>query len=126
MFEKIIEIGLLFDFYGRLLNDRQYIAIELYYIHDLSLSEVGEHLEISRQGVHDILKRAENSLYKYEEKLGLVRKFIDNKEKQKYILNYVENIIQEAMNINSEEILLNAKMIKEITLDIIESGQEVK
>ncbi|MGF7057248.1 YlxM family DNA-binding protein [Brassicibacter mesophilus] len=126
MFEKIIEIGLLFDFYGRLLNDRQYIAIELYYIHDLSLSEVGEHLEISRQGVHDILKRAENSLYKYEEKLGLVKKFIDNKEKQKYILNYVENIIQEAMNINSEEILLNAKMIKEITLDIIESGQEVK
>ncbi len=126
MFEKIVEIGLLFDFYGKLLSDRQYTAIELYYIHDLSLSEIGEHLKISRQGVHDTIKRAENSLYKYEETLGLVNKFIDNKEKLKEILIYADKINQKALNIKSDEILMDVSRIKEITLDILESGQEVK
>ena len=52
MVEKIVEIGILFDFYGKLLSKSQYQIIEFYYIHDLSLGEIAEELGISRQGVY--------------------------------------------------------------------------
>lgn len=126
MYEKIVEIGLLFDHYGKLLSSRQYSAIELHYIHDLSLSEVGEHLGISRQGVHDVLKRAESRLYKYEETLGLVKKITDNKEKLKEILAYVDDICEINYKEESNNIYENCRKIKSILLDILESDQEVK
>ena len=86
MFEKMLEMGLLFDFYGKLLSNTQYTAVEDYYIHDLSLSEIASNLDISRQGVHDALKRAEKKLYSYEENLELVEKFEDKKEKIRNVL----------------------------------------
>jgi len=126
MFEKIVEIGLLFDFYGKLLNDKQYSAIEFYYIHDLSLSEIGELLGISRQGVHDLLKRTEKKLFNFEEKLGLVKKFSENKEKIKGILDSTDRAIKA---LDENDYVLAKKEIKEINdiaIDILEIGQEVK
>lgn len=126
MFEKVVQIGLLFDFYGKLLNHKQYTAIELYYIHDLSLSEIGEHIGISRQGVHDLIKRTENKLYFYEETLGLVNKFFNYKEKAKQILEYTEEIIK--CDDDKKPIIIrgNIEKIKEIALEILEIDQEVK
>lgn len=92
MVEKLVEVGNLFDFYGRLLSDRQYNVIELFYIEDLSLSEIGEELNISRQGVYDTLKRAECKLYEYEDILGLYSKF--NKRNI-----HVKSIIETALEI---------------------------
>ncbi len=126
MFEKIVEIGFLFDFYGKLLNDKQYTAIELYYIHDLSLSEIGEHLGISRQGVHDLLKRSESKLFAYEEKLGLVEKFSKNKEKIKNILEYTDEVMKVLDDTNFTLVKEDINKIKEIALEILEIGQEVK
>lgn len=73
--EDIIEVGLLMDFYGQLLTKRQYEFMDLYYNHDLSLSEISEQVHISRQGVHDGIKKAKTILIKMEEKLGLLHKF---------------------------------------------------
>ncbi len=73
--EKNIEISLLFDFYGQLLKEVQQQAVELYYNDDLSLSEISDQLGITRQGVRDSIKRAEKSLYSFEEKLGLLKRF---------------------------------------------------
>lgn len=73
--EKNIEISLLFDFYGQLLKEVQQRAVELYYNDDLSLSEISDQLGITRQGVRDSIKRAEKSLYSFEEKLGLLKRF---------------------------------------------------
>ncbi|HHY13438.1 MAG TPA: YlxM family DNA-binding protein [Thermoanaerobacterales bacterium] len=73
--EIFIEINLLYDFYGKLLTNRQSEFIELYYNHDLSLGEIAEQYDISRQGVYDTIKRAENSLRKYEDKLKLIKRF---------------------------------------------------
>lgn len=84
--EKLVEIGILFDFYGKLLSDRQYQVIDLYYIYDLSLAEIGEEMDITRQGVFDTLKRAELKLYEYEDTLGLTRKFIKIEDTLKDIL----------------------------------------
>lgn len=122
--EKLVEIGILFDFYGKLLSERQYLAVELYYLQDLSLGEIGEELGISRQGVYDALKRSENRLYEYENTLGLVKKFTFNKEKIKTILKYSHEIESVAKAINSKKCENNAKYIQKIALEILENDQE--
>jgi predicted DNA-binding protein YlxM (UPF0122 family) len=66
---------LLYDFYGDLLTDKQRAYYSLRHNEDLSLAEIAEQAGISRQGVHDILTRAENTLIQTEEKTGLIRRF---------------------------------------------------
>lgn len=66
------QVALLFDFYGPLLTDRQQELVRAYYQEDLSLGEIAEVAQISRQAVHDQIKRAELSLAEYESRLGLV------------------------------------------------------
>ena len=73
--DNIARQSLLYDFYGALLTKRQKQVMELYHEENLSLAEIAQELEISRQGVHDALKKAEHALEGYEEKLGLVAKF---------------------------------------------------
>ena len=72
---KNLEISLLLDFYGEMLTEKQREVVEMYYDHDLSLSEIAQHCAITRQGVRDSIKRAENQLLEFEEKLGLFRRF---------------------------------------------------
>ena len=83
--EKNVEVSLLFSFYGKMLTKRQADTVDLYYNDDLSLSEVGAELGISRQGVRDNLKRAEAVLYDTEERLGLAKRFISIKAKLKEV-----------------------------------------
>ena len=71
MFEKNLNIGYLLDFYGDLLSDRKRSVMDMYYNEDLSLAEIASEIGISRQGVHDLIKKSEDELRFYEEKLGL-------------------------------------------------------
>ena len=73
--EKIVEQTLLYDFYGDLLTDRQKEVYEEIVFNDLSLSEAAEEYGISRQGIHDMIRRSENALREYEEKLHMIRRF---------------------------------------------------
>ena len=75
--EKFVEQALLYDFYGELLTERQRQVYESVVLEDYSLSEVAEELKISRQGVHDMIKRCNHILEGYEEKLHLVEKFMN-------------------------------------------------
>jgi len=72
---KSITDGLLLDFYGNLLTEKTRNTLELYLEDDLSLAEIADGENISRQGVHDTVKRGLNQLREYEDKLGLVEKF---------------------------------------------------
>ena len=72
MIDKVCRNGLLYDFYGALLTDKQQYCFELHYLRDMSLSEIAGGLTVSRQAVHDILRRAEQLLEDYEDKLQLV------------------------------------------------------
>ena len=74
---KDLNISMLYDFYGDLLTEKQQEVIELYYNEDLSLAEIASHSGITRQGVHDNIKRAATELKTYEEKLGLFARFSD-------------------------------------------------
>lgn len=79
--EKIVEQGLLYDFYGELLNAHQQEIYESVVYENLSLGEIAEARGISRQAVHDIVKRCDKTLLGYEEKLKLVARFASIKEK---------------------------------------------
>jgi predicted DNA-binding protein YlxM (UPF0122 family) len=69
-----VRMSLLYDYYGGLLGERQNQIFSFYHEDDLSLSEIAELTDITRQGVHDALKKAEAQLIKYEDKLGLVER----------------------------------------------------
>lgn len=79
--EKIVEHGLLYDFYGELLTAHQRQIYEDAVYHDMSLTEIADIQGISRQGVHDLIRRCDKILEQYELKLGLVKKFALVKEK---------------------------------------------
>ena len=78
--DKILEQTLLYDFYGELLTDHQKQIYEDVGLNDYSFSEVAEEKGISRQGVHDLIKRCNKILQEYESKLHLVEKFVTIKE----------------------------------------------
>ena len=75
MFEKNLNIAYLLDFYGDVLSERRRRVLDDYYNNDLSLSEIAAELGISRQGVREMIKKAEEELTFYEEKLQLASRF---------------------------------------------------
>lgn len=74
--ERIVEKGLLYDFYGELLTEHQKKIYEDVVYNDLSLSEIAQENGISRQGVHDMVRRCNHMLTEYENKLHLVERFL--------------------------------------------------
>ncbi len=77
--EQKVEQAYLYDFYGDLLNERQRKIYEDFVFHDLSLGEIAEEEGISRQGVHDMIRRCTKALEGYEAKLHLIEKFRNTK-----------------------------------------------
>ena len=95
--EERVELSLLYDFYGALLKENQRRMFEASILDDFNLAEIAEDENITRQGVHDAIKRACKQLREYEQKLGLVEKF----EKQKELVKKL-HIILKGMNIGDE------------------------
>lgn len=78
--ERIVERGILYDFYGPLLTKHQQEIYEATVYENMSLGEIAEEYSISRQGVHDLIKRCDKILEDYEEKLHLIQRFSNNKK----------------------------------------------
>ena len=87
-----LEISMLYDFYGELLQSSQQKVIELYVNDDLSLSEAADILGISRQGVRDSLARADRKLREYESKLGLLKAYSLRRERDDRIRGIIRSI----------------------------------
>jgi len=90
--EKLAKIALLADFYGPLLTDKQRNVWDLHYQQDLSFAEIAELEHISRQAIHDLIKRTERILAEYEEKLGLVQRFWADREKLAEVKNLSQGL----------------------------------
>ncbi len=88
---KSYEDSLLLDFYGNLLTDKTRLTLDMYLNDDLSLAEIAEEEEISRQGVHDTVKRGLKQLNGYEDKLGLVKRFLEQRETVKVAIDLIDN-----------------------------------
>lgn len=116
--DNIYKIAMLLDFYGRMLTERQYKIMDLHFNNDYSLGEIAEQLNISRQGVHDNVKRCKVLLNNMEKKLGLLNKFAIQKDKEKKILRYLKNI--DKSNMCKEDIFI-LKVVEEEIRKIIES-----
>lgn len=100
---KDLTVSLLIDFYGNLLPDKQLDMMEEYYGDDLSLSEIAENHGITRQGVHDNIKRAAAELKSYEEKLGLLKRFSDISD----AANNIKNILSSEFTEESKNKILS-------------------
>ncbi len=85
--EKIVEQGLLYDFYGELLTDHQRQIYEAAVYNDMSLTEIADEAGISKQGVHDLIKRCTRTLASYEDKLHMIRRFEAIKAKAEELKN---------------------------------------
>ena len=91
MLERLTELNLLLDFYNSLLTSKQKFALEMHYSEDLSLGEIAENLNISRQAVHDLIRRGEKLLKDYENKLGLVKKHLRRQKLVDEIKQLIDN-----------------------------------
>ena len=89
--ETKVELAYLYDFYGELLNEHQRQVYEDYVLNDFSLAEIASEEGISRQGVHDMIKRCTKKLMDYENKLHLVEKFMAIKENVEEIHGLAKN-----------------------------------
>lgn len=87
---------MLFDFYGDTLTDRQKEFFDLYYNEDLSLGEIAENYDISRQGVRDVIVRAEKAMQEIEDKTGLIKRFMQMQDK----ISAIESAAKEIKTIN--------------------------
>jgi hypothetical protein len=89
--EKTVKMNMLFSFYGALLTPKQAQYMADYYEEDYTLAEIAANYEVSRQAVYDSIKRVEEILINYEEKLQLVAEFEERKETLKKIRQYIED-----------------------------------
>lgn len=104
--DKLSEIAYMLDFYGGLLTEKQRQIMSYHYEEDMSLSEICEIFDTSRQAVHDIIKRSEKILADYEAELKLVKRHLDINEKLKVvkelISEYNETNIKKAIDYINE------------------------
>ena len=101
--ELSAEVSMLFDFYGEMLTKRQQEVVRLYHEENFSLAEIAEELEISRQGVHDTLKKAEKALRSYEDRLGLVARM----ENSRKVIETTDRTIEKLMaGCGAEDVLM--------------------
>ncbi len=111
--EEKVEEAYLYDFYGELLNEHQRAIFEAFMFEDLSLSEIAEMEGISRQGVHDLIRRCSKTLAGYEEKLHLFARF----QKAKQQVEEIQGLTK-AFREKKEDALL--QQIEQISQDILE------
>lgn len=108
---EILEEALLYDFYGELLTDHQKAIYEQFVLEDYSLSEIAAQEGISRQGVHDLVKRCQKILAGYEEKLHLVEKFLAIKRN----VHQIEEALKGYEGSNADQILgITQNILKEL------------
>ena len=110
--EKNVKISILLDIYGKLLTEKQYKLLDDYYNNDLSLSDISENKKITRQAVRDNLKKGENNLFEYEDKLGIMKKTIIQNETISNVLSEINKIQKDSSDQEIAKIL--RKVVKEL------------
>ena len=117
MFSKDLTMSYLLDFYRELLTERQYEVLVLYFEDDLSLSEIADELGISRQGVRHIIKKGEEQLRGYEERLGLASRFSESKRTAAEIAGRLDALYEKT---SDKMILSELDEIKRLTATLAE------
>lgn len=117
--EKIVEQGLLYDFYGELLTEHQRQIYESFVYDNFSLGEIAQEEGISRQAVHDIVKRCDKTLQGYEEKLRLVARFQNIKTKVSEI-NHLSEQFKDGRAIDRDRCLAYSLQVEKLSAEILQ------
>ena len=118
--ERLVRTGLLYDFYGGLLTEKQQRVMELYFLENWSLAEIAAIEGVSRQAVHDLLHRSEKTIEGFEAKLGLLERY----SQQQAILATIRDRLQQVLNKTAEPnefLYRELSQIKEQILRLIEA-----
>lgn len=116
--EDVFRITLLYDFYGELLTEKQKTIFEMYHLNDLSLQEIADEFNISRQAVSDLIKRTKKLLETYEERLSLMENFLDQKSKFEKIHETIKDISElKGLDNNSKDKLTEVNKLLNGFLD---------
>lgn len=111
--EKKIKISMLCEIYGKLLTEKQLVILNDYYNNDLSLTEIAENNNITRQAVLDNIKKGENKLFEFEEKLSFMEKTIKQEKLLQEVLTELSKIEDTSSDKKIEKILNHVR--KELT-----------
>ena len=120
MKNQTYRMTMLFDFYGEILTQRQKEFFDLYYNEDLSLGEIAENCGISRQGVRDVIVRAEAAMQEIEDKTGLIRRFMKMQPK----IAAIEEAAQQIKTINYRQ--YENPQLDELAATILENAEGLK
>ncbi len=107
--EKNVQISILCQLYGKLLTNKQYEFLDDYYNNDLSLSEIAENNNITRQAVRDIIKKGEKKLFEYEEKLLFMKRTLNQEKKIEKVLVELTKIQNDYSDKQIASVLENIK-----------------
>ena len=107
--ENSVKISILLEIYGKLLTPKQYDLLNDYYNNDLSLAEIAENENITRQAVRDNLKKGERKLFNFEEKLEVMKKKRMQEEQIAIILSEISSLTKNSTDKEVEEVLEDVK-----------------
>lgn len=107
--EKNVKVSMLCQIYGKLLTDKQYRFLDDYYNNDYSLSEIAENLTITRQAVRDNIVKGEKKLFEFEEKLGIMKRTLNQEQQIVKILSELTKIQTKFSDEEVASILENVK-----------------
>jgi uncharacterized protein len=113
--EKTTRMNLLYDFYGALLTEKQRTFMEMYFLEDLSLGEIAQQSQVSRQAVHDHLRRGTAQLLEYEAKLHLVERFDFRHKTHQEIMQLLDS------NVLPQSVLLPLRELIDL---LVEDGEK--
>lgn len=121
MKNQAYRMAMLYDFYGDLLTDRQKEFYDLYYNEDLSLAEIAENYGITRQGVRDVIVRAEAYLTEIEDKTGLIRRFHTMQGQLRQVADCAQKVLElNDAKLGSDELETLAGRIKSLADTLIQ------
>lgn len=107
--DEKVKVSMLCQLYGKLLTEKQYEFIDDYYNNDLSLSEIAENNNITRQAVRDIIKKGEKKLFEYEEKLLFMKRTLNQEKKIEKVLSELAKIEKNYSDQQIASVLENIK-----------------
>ena len=116
--DTIAQTSLLYDFYGALLTDKQREVMELYHEENYSIVEIADELGVSKQAIHENLKKSEKILRSYEEKLGLMKSLLETRELIEAIDCRIDLLMEEARKKGTEDLEKGLREIRDMISDL--------
>ena len=118
--DTIAQASLLYDFYGALLTDKQREVMELYHEENYSIVEIADELGVTKQAIHENLRKSEKILRSYEEKLGLMKSLLETRELIEAIDKKIDALIRKAQESGRDEAEEGLKEIRDMISNLEE------